>query len=101
MRVSVKHICMALAMIAVVSLHNGCIEQMEGDFLPSGDNVSFKATLERDGGLATKGFVGNLDFEENDWVMETTEHPESKAALLNSLDDLDASLHLSVGSSQE
>lgn len=87
---------MALAMIAVVSLHNGCIEQMEGDFLPSGDNVSFKATLERNGGLATKGFVGNLDFEENDWVMETTEHPESKAALLNSLDDLDAGVYAYV-----
>lgn len=92
-----KHIRMAFVILAVVFLHNGCVEHMESDFQPSGDNVSFKATLERDGGkLSTKGFVGNLNFEEHDWVLETAGHHATKATLLNSLDGLDAGVYAYV-----
>lgn len=92
-----KHIRMAFAILAVVFLHNGCVEHMEDDCVPSGDNVSFKAALKHDGGkLSTKGIVGNLTFEEHDWMLETTVQPATRAALLNSLDGLDAGVYAYV-----
>lgn len=85
---------MALAVMAAVFVNNGCVEHLEDDFMPSCGNVSFKAALDDGADVSTKGLLGSLAFEEEDWVMEEAAGgPSAKAGLLNSLDGLDAGVY--------
>lgn len=85
-----RHIVSVLTVIAVMCLHNGCVEHLENDMNISGDNVSYTVSLDGNRtSVPTKGYTGCLDFEEEEWVLEL----DTKAGLLNSLNGLEAGVY--------
>lgn len=84
-----RNIFSALAVFTAMFINSGCIEHLEEVNYPPTENVSFKVSL--NGGkstLHTKGFTGNLEFEEEDWTLGLSTEAETKATLYNSLNEV-------------
>lgn len=81
-----RYIYSLMAFMAAMLLSGGCMDHLSGtDYNPT-ERVSFKASLGAQGdALSTKGMVGSLSWEEEDWVLDAD--AATKATLYNTLND--------------
>ena len=81
-----RYIYSLMVFIAAMLLSGGCMDHLSGtDYNPT-ERVSFKASLGAQGdALSTKGMVGSLGWEEEDWVLDAD--AATKATLYNTLND--------------
>lgn len=86
MKKNYRYIYSLMVFIAAMLLSGGCMDHLSGtDYNPT-ERVSFKASLGAQGdALSTKGMVGSLGWEEEDWVLDAD--AATKATLYNTLND--------------
>ena len=89
-----KHLFSALAVLSFMFIHTSCVEHLDESVYEPTDYVAFKASLSGETkSVPTKGFTGNLNFEEEDWDVELYSGSGTKATLYNSLNGLDAGVY--------